>query len=337
MEDSPPSEIPAAIVEQLRLDELSDCDSSVIGYDPASFLMIFRLRGRNMAVILKPLGCLAAWGALWALVFSLLDPVRRAMLPLEDLIAPLLPPVSFLLVFRLGRAAVRFWDSRAAMGKLVEVCRVLASTAAVCCASHAELREGIARWTCVFPIAVKNFLRPLRKQGVSPELRLKNRRIEVGGLLSEPEFDELVRADSYGPIFVLNRLRQLAFRASVELEVDAPLRAIIFRQMNEHLDTLTGAWGAMERINGTPLPYVYIAHLRTFLVVYLLIWALQAIAHHGALALPVVLAVSWGFLGIEAAAVECERPFLWGANHLKLGTMCIVVARNVAQTLRDTS
>lgn len=46
-----------------------------------------------------------------------------------------------------------------------------------------------------------------------------------------------------------------------------------------------------------------------------------------------LFAASWALLGIEAAAVECERPFQWHSNHLALGRMCIVVTDNVAQTL----
>ena len=35
--------------------------------------------------------------------------------------------------------------------------------------------------------------------------------------------------------------------------------------MEEHICTLTGAMGAMERINNTPLPFAYVSHLRTCL------------------------------------------------------------------------
>ena len=44
--------------------------------------------------------------------------------------------------------------------------------------------------------------------------------------------------------------------------------------------------------------------------------------------------VSWALLGIQAASVECERPFRWDANHLALGRMGVVVSQNVGQTLR---
>ena len=97
----------------------------------------------------------------------------------------------------------------------------------------------------------------------------------------------------------------------------------------------SGAWGAMERINGTPLPFVYVAHLRTFLLLYLGIFFTETIARYSWAALPPLLAGSWALLGLEAAAVACERPFRRCANHLLLGRFACVVARHVAQTLRD--
>ena len=101
-----------AVLQQSRLDSLAACDANVTSYDPNSFLMIFRCRGRQMPFVIKPLLVLMVWGIAWALIFARFEHVRRAITPLEDLITPLLTPVSFLLVFRLGRAAVRYWDTR---------------------------------------------------------------------------------------------------------------------------------------------------------------------------------------------------------------------------------
>ena len=52
--------------------------------------------------------------------------------------------------------------------------------------------------------------------------------------------------------------------------------------------------------------------------------------------MPALLAMGWSLLGIEAAAVECERPFGRRANHLALGSFAVTTAQNVAQTLGDT-
>ena len=54
-------------------------------------------------------------------------------------------------------------------------------------------------------------------------------------------------------------------------------------------------------------------------------------------AFPALILVSWALLGIEGAAVECERPFRWDANHLALGRMGVVVSQNVGQALRCLS
>jgi len=195
-----------------------------------------------------------------------------------------------------------------------------------------------ARWICALPIAVKRFLRPSKRRGWQQAERLNKQRFELGALLAADEVERLLSEDVCAPIFVLNRLRQLAARAAAgtaEPTAEPHVRAAYARQLNEQIDVLTGAWGAMERINATPLPFVYVVHLRTFLLLYLLLWSTVALAEYGVLALPCLLMASWALLGIEAASVECERPFRWEANHLPFGRIAITVSRHVAQTLCD--
>ena len=84
------------------------------------------------------------------------------------------------------------------------------------------------------------------------------------------------------------------------------MRGQIYRGLSDHVSGLTSAWGTLERINATPLPYVYVAHLRTFLVLYIFATASVAVAEWGVLAVPAVLLMSWSLLGIEAAAVSTQ-------------------------------
>ena len=72
------------------------------------------------------------------------------------------------------------------------------------------------------------------------------------------------------------------------------------------------------------------------LVLYLLVAPLPAVAAGGWAVVPPLVAVGWALLGIEAAALECERPFTHRPNHLPLGRFCVVVAENVSQTLADS-
>ena len=87
-------------------------------------------------------------------------------------------------------------------------------------------------------------------------------------MLSREDADQMLRAANQ-PIMVLGRLRQLAWQASHEL--DSPIwQAAVWERLTSSINRLTSAWGAMERIQATPLPFVYVAHLRTFLAIYLL-------------------------------------------------------------------
>lgn len=334
-----------ALLAPKRIRALQGCDRNLVSYNATSFWMVFRLKGRHFRMILLPLLSLLLWDLfLGLLLLTYGDPwnIRHHIQSMEPLVAPILTPVSFLLVFRLGRAAVRYWDARAAMGKLIEVCRTTSSTALVGCAPlgnvlwQRALAEDFVRWVAVFPVAVKNFLRPFRvgtKHSASC-----NRFDEVGDVLSLDDrrtFLATKNEGKYAPILVLNRLRALAGQLALTYSErqSEVVNGVLFRQLNEQIDVLTGAWGAMERINGTPLPFVYVVHLRTFLLLYLFFWHAEAMAVNGWMALPPLLLASWGLLGIEAAAVECERPFHWNSNHLALGRACIVVAQNLAQTM----
>jgi putative membrane protein len=270
---------------------------------------------------------------------SFSDQLRRIATPLNETLDPLHSVISFLLVFRLGRAALRYWDCRSATGKVVEVSRCLASEACAAAAASARrdgktsagmvaARDIMMRWIAAFPIAVKNFL---RKQPGTP----CDRRAELGALLDETDA-EAVLASVDGALLVLNRLRAAVWRFSqLQASSQPELNGMCYRALSEAVDQLTGAFGAMERIEATPLPFVYVAHVRTFLLLYLVLIALPAIAEWGAFALPGLLAMSWALLGIEAAAMECERPFQRRANHLKLGAMCVRVAQAVGQAVKD--
>jgi len=93
----------------------------------------------------------------------------------------------------------------------------------------------------------------------------------------------------------------------------------------------------MERIGNTPLPFAYVAHLRTTLVLYLGLWYVSMLSRFGPVVLPGLLLTSWALLGIEAAAVECSSPFQRKPNHLRLGRACSEVAQCVAQTLAESA
>ena len=143
---------------------------------------------------------------------------------------------------------------------------------------------------------------------------------------------------------VLNRLHELSYDIAhhdydkdnrVSFNPTPQQRAALFQQLNNQIDILCKSFGTMERIKNTPLPFVYVILLRTNLLLYLFLWNMTSIASIGWAALPALFAYNLLMLGIEAATVECEKPFDWNANHLTLGKFCAVIARNIAQAMKE--
>ena len=87
---------------------------------------------------------------------------------------------------------------------------------------------------------------------------------------------------------VLNRLHELAFDLAhfqyndcFDLHVPTSTsRAIFHQKISDQINILFAAFGAMERIQATPLPFAYVVHLRSFLIIYLFLINLIGVAKH---------------------------------------------------------
>ena len=94
--------------------------------------------------------------------------------------------------------------------------------------------------------------------------------------------------------------------------------------------------GGMERIKATPLPLVYVAHLRTFLMIALILLPYVLGPSWGWGTIPVVFVTAFALLGIEAAAAEVESPFgLNRVNALNMNGYCESFLSNIQQQITD--
>ena len=350
-------------MEANRLEHLRAKAAKQKKYSPASwFSVIFSYRGRAAHHIRHPLAWVLVVSVVAAVVSTSRGPRKWTawLKRVEAAEALLRMALSFLLVFRLGRSATRYWEARQKAGAMIEVCRTLASTAlahmvvggdldrvehrlrwpASPRAARDEAKDepwmstscspasAVCRWVVVFPVAAKNYLRA--DPGDAADLE---------GLLSGPEVAALFAAPCQ-PIFVLDTMRCLvvAWAADAVAAGGRPeLVAMSLQALNSNIDRLGGTFGGMERINNTPLPFVYVAHLRTFLLIYLTLvpvvfspvwlWATPLMS----------FLVAYALLGIEAASVECERPVRECANHMPLDAFAAVIADNVGQTVRHSA
>uniref|UniRef100_A0A7S4ALE2 Bestrophin homolog n=1 Tax=Pseudo-nitzschia australis TaxID=44445 RepID=A0A7S4ALE2_9STRA len=106
--------------------------------------------------------------------------------------------------------------------------------------------------------------------------------------------------------------------------------------LENQLNVMIDEEGAMERIKGTPLPMVYVTHLRTWLMVFLLSQPYFWEQSLGYVTIPVVGLMAFALLGLEGAAAEVEAPFRRDrTNHLNMNSFCLTVLSNILQQMRE--
>ena len=123
-----------------------------------------------------------------------------------------------------------------------------------------------------------------------------------------------------------------------------------FQYLESQLDTICDQLGAMERIKYTPLPIAHVSHLRTYLLLHLLLFpyvfcsssstaasgsSIDNVSYTDWLFIPITcIIISFAFLGIEAASSEVESPFHQNhINNLHMDSFVVTIMRNVQQQL----
>jgi putative membrane protein len=286
-------------------------------YDSSSWLRttFFNWRLRGARGFIWPWLVINCVSVIWTTLSETVLAKRETSLAEFEIVYQLVfTTMGFLLVFRLSRAAVRFWDCRQCFGNFNIGVRNLVDTALV----YGEGRDphamdDICAWCCAFCVASKQFLRGLKTIPAD----------QLVGILSE---DDRVKVESsrHPPLFCIAMVRRAIFRAfgqdSGRDTVTETLRSESrVRELHAHCDYLILNEAALERLRATKLPAIYVIHLRSFLVVYCLSLPFVFVYrwHWGTIL--AVAAVSFALLGIEGAATECEIPFQADhANHLRI-------------------
>jgi ion channel-forming bestrophin family protein len=163
-------------------------------------------------------------------------------------------------------------------------------------------RDEAIRWIAAFSIATMDFMRG------QTNVEFDN----FGGILSNKEINSLIK-QTHPPMYAADEVRSSLKRL---FYVDANTSMSLAISRTQEMDTLenqlnTMIWcgGGMERIKATPLPMVYVSHLRTFLVLNLVLLPWVFGPSWGWATIPIVALSAFAWLGIESAALEVERPF----------------------------
>lgn len=316
----------------------------------------FMLRDRAIGNFAYPwLLCVsvsAVWWALYEHVEHLRHP-RYDLSEFDRMYALIFTALGFMLVFRLSRAAIRFWDCRTAWGTIAMRGRALCDDCIVNLgARRPEETDDVIKWFCAFAVGVKCHL---RVEALCAE--------QLAGILTREEVDSMnASMDCRFHLFAANKMRRAVKRALLEEANDETARdetardederrkrrflhpqhsATLMHSARGHLDVLVDVAGAMERIKATRLPIVYVAHLRTFLLVYILSMPFVYVSLWGIGVVPATAIIAFALLGIEGAATECENPFsAKRTNHLGMDGFCENVIADLGAMLawwRDES
>jgi putative membrane protein len=237
--------------------------------------------------------------------------------------------LGMLLVFRLNRAATRWWSAREKWGYMMARGRTFTSGLLVHAGHSPRDRDNVLRWMGAYAVAVNQFLHETNE--LDGEM--------FAGILSPPEV-LLLQDNCHPPLFAAEQMRYF-LKKIFNVTADTPLTlSMAWTHQLTHLegllDDLMNLCGGMERIKATPLPIVYVSHLRTFLVGSLLvcpyIWGHQ----WGWSTIPIMGATAFALLGIEAASAEVEQPFHQDRpNSLNMDGFCIGILANLLQMIRQ--
>lgn len=239
--------------------------------------------------------------------------------------------LSFLLVFRLNRAAERYWLARESWGTIVGDVRHLVSGIEAHGGHDPKNRDCAVRWVAAYLIATMQYMR--RIDGIPSDM--------LSGILS-PSDVQLLASSPHSPLYASDRVRAaLTDLFCVTPDTPPGLAHAWTQQMDTLEKTLNHIMdneGSMERIRSTPLPLVYVAHLRVFLLVFLLSLPYIWYPSWRWSTIPIVFITSFAMLGLEGTAVEVEAPFRRDRpNHLDMDAFCLVALSTIQQTVCDAA
>jgi putative membrane protein len=220
--------------------------------------------------------------------------------------------LGLLLVFRTNSAYDRFWEGRKLWGGMVNESRNLARTARSLLPGDHDTARRVIAWNVALVYAAMCSLRGQKHLGAAARL------------LEPAEADQAVRAD-HPVLYCAGRITD-TLRAARDA---GKLSAYDLVYIDGNVQALVDYVGGCERIRKTPLPFAYLVHLRRALVIYCLALPFALVRDFGWMAVPITLAVSYVFFGLEEIGVEIEDPFGSDDNDLPLDEICGTIERNL--------
>jgi putative membrane protein len=105
-------------------------------------------------------------------------------------------------------------------------------------------------------------------------------------------------------------------------------------QMEGNFKALSMALATMERVLDTQIPFAYITHVRTAIVLYSMAIPFFLTVKIGWFTVVFVAFYCYVVMGLENLAVEIENPFGTDTNDLPMDSYCCQIARDIVDIVR---
>jgi len=295
------------------------------------FATVFSSGGRAFDKAVWPFLLVSANAVFWTVLVNASDDINpyRANIRLDKTYSyGLAFTLGLILSFRLNRSILRFWTAMTRWGNMVVTSRSMVSSILVHGRDNPYHRDQIVCWTAAISIALKRRLRQLDIESS-----------ELLGILTKEQIEDLKNSNN-PPLYAANMVRRhlkqvMDVRPDMNHSPLSPARSGEMRQHERYLDGLIHNGGNLESILATPMPLIYVAHIRSFLIIYLvsLPYLLGALWEWSTIVIvPLIAAI---YLGLEAASSEVESPFDKGrSNDLDLDLYCFTILKNIQQLVK---
>lgn len=224
--------------------------------------------------------------------------------------------LSILLVFRTNTAYDKWWEGRIQWGNIMNNSRNLAMLyQAILKTNDNENRDFFAKHLANFAFALKGHLR----DGV-----------KIDYLLHLTENEKLSYArQNHIPNYILTNM----YQQTQKIYQENKLSGYEILNIKPHLEALTDAVGACERIKKTPIPFSYNVFLKLLILVYVLFLPFSLVQDFGFFTILIVMLVTYTFAGLEMMADEIEDPFGLDCNDLPINEIAGNIKNSVYEIL----
>jgi putative membrane protein len=307
------------------------CQMNYVQSNEGWIRTLFVVRGRALNWMVLPWSIAVIHAVIYTVVQEIVFEIQYREIESWDIFVSFVlnSTLAFLLVFRLNRAAGRYWIARAFWGDIVARSRSFVGGMIVHADHNRVRRDHVIRWVAAYAITTMEFLRGQR------ELPVDN----FAGILTTEEVQQLEQ-NTHSPMYAADQIRyhlKETFRA--ERQTPPPVAHAWTQQLDtleQQLNTMIWSGGGLERIRGTPLPIVYVSHLRTFIMINLILYPWVFGPSWGWSTIPIVALAAFAWLGIECAATECESPFRADrVNALNMDGFVIGLLSTMQQQLKN--